>query len=149
MIYKFTSFGTSEDPYKLGSEIQWTNPYEPFEFISFNKWTLMKHQSIQALHFRGLKIILCFELSSCLALCNTYLLPQTSYQGFPDSSAGKEPACNAEDLGLIPGLGGSPGEGKGYQPQYSGLENSMDYRSCKESDTNERLSLSLSFPRQP
>ena len=46
--------------------------------------------------------------------------------GFPDSSAGKESACNAGDLGLIPGLGRSPGEGKGYPLQYSGLENSMD-----------------------
>ena len=46
--------------------------------------------------------------------------------GFPDSSAGKESACNAGDLGLIPGLRRSPGEGKGYPLQYSGLENSMD-----------------------
>ena len=36
-------------------------------------------------------------------------------------------ACNTGDLGLIPGLGRSPGEGKGYPLQYSGLENSMDY----------------------
>jgi len=36
-------------------------------------------------------------------------------------------ACNAEDLGSIPGFGRSPGEGKGYPLQYSGLENSMDY----------------------
>ena len=42
------------------------------------------------------------------------------------SSAGKESTCNAEDLGLIPGLGRSPGEGKGYPLQYSGLENFMD-----------------------
>ena len=41
-------------------------------------------------------------------------------------SAGKEPACNAGDLGLIPGLGRSLGEGNGYPLQYSGLENSMD-----------------------
>ena len=34
---------------------------------------------------------------------------------------------NAEDLGSIPGLGKSPGEGNGYPLQYSGLENSMDY----------------------
>jgi len=45
---------------------------------------------------------------------------------FPDSSAGNESACNAGDLGLIPGSGRSSGEGKGYPPQYSGLENSMD-----------------------
>ena len=47
--------------------------------------------------------------------------------GFPDSSVGKESTCNAGDLGSIPGLGRSPGEGKGYPLQYSGLENSMDY----------------------
>ena len=45
---------------------------------------------------------------------------------FPDSSVGKEFICNAGDLGLIPGLGRSPGDGKGYPLQYSGLENSMD-----------------------
>ena len=44
----------------------------------------------------------------------------------PSSSAGKESTCNAGDLGLTPGLGRSPGEGKGYPLQYSGLENSMD-----------------------
>ena len=43
-----------------------------------------------------------------------------------NGSAGKESACNAGDLGSIPGLGRSPGEGKGYPLQYSGLENSMD-----------------------
>ena len=41
-------------------------------------------------------------------------------------SAGKESACNARDLGLISGLGRSPGEGKGYPLQYPGLENSTD-----------------------
>ena len=45
--------------------------------------------------------------------------------GFPCGSAGKESACNARDLGSIPGLGRSPGDGKGYPLQYSGLENSM------------------------
>ena len=44
----------------------------------------------------------------------------------PDGSTGKESACNAGDMGLIPGLGRSPGEGNSYPPQYSGLENSMD-----------------------
>ena len=47
--------------------------------------------------------------------------------GFPDSSVGKESACNVGNLGSIPGLGRSPGKGKGYPLQYSGLENSMDY----------------------
>ena len=42
------------------------------------------------------------------------------------SSAGKASAHNAGDLGSIPGLGRSPGEGKGSPCQYSGLENPMD-----------------------
>ena len=46
--------------------------------------------------------------------------------GFPCGSAGKESACNAGDLGSIPRLERSPGEGKGYSLQYSGLENSME-----------------------
>jgi len=48
-------------------------------------------------------------------------------QDFPCGSAGKESACNVGDLGLIPGLGRSPGGGNGYPLQYSGLENSTDY----------------------
>ena len=47
--------------------------------------------------------------------------------GFPCGSTGKESTCNAGGLGLIPGLGRSPGEEKGYPLQDSGLENSMDY----------------------
>ena len=44
--------------------------------------------------------------------------------GFPCGSAVKESTCSAGDLGSIPELGRSPGEGKGYPLQYSGLENS-------------------------
>ena len=65
-------------------------------------------------------------------------------------SAGKEFACNVGDLGLIPGLGRSPGEGKGYLLQYCGLENSMDSvvhgyssRDRKEPDTTKQLAFSL------
>ena len=46
--------------------------------------------------------------------------------GFPGGSVGNESACNAGDLGSVPGLGRSPGEGKDYPLQYSGLENTMD-----------------------
>ena len=52
-------------------------------------------------------------------MCNIYI-------GLPCGSAGKESACNTGDLGSIPGLGRSPGEGKGNPLQFSGLENSMD-----------------------
>ena len=43
-------------------------------------------------------------------------------KGFPHSSVGKESACNAGDLGLIPGSGRSPGEGNGNLLQYCCLE---------------------------
>ena len=58
----------------------------------------------------------------------------TRSQGFPGGSASKEFACNAGDLDSITGFGRSPGEGKGYPLQYSGLENSSDctiYRVAK------------------
>ena len=47
--------------------------------------------------------------------------------GFPGGSASKESACDVRDLGSIPGLGRSPGEGNSYPLQYSGLEKSMDF----------------------
>ena len=52
-------------------------------------------------------------------------LPTPVFWGFPCGSAGNESACNAGDLGSIPGLERAPGEGKGFPLQYSGLENSM------------------------
>ena len=52
-------------------------------------------------------------------------LPTPVFLGFPCGSAGKESASNAGDLGSVPGLESSPGEGKDYPLQYSGLENSM------------------------
>ena len=67
--------------------------------------------------------------------------------GFPGSSAGKESTCNAGDLGSIPGLGRSPGEGKGlptpgYWPgEFHGLYSAWGR---KELDMTEWLSLSLS-----
>ena len=46
--------------------------------------------------------------------------------GFPGGSDGQESACNEGDLGSVPQMGISPGEGKGDPLQFSGLENSMD-----------------------
>ena len=50
---------------------------------------------------------------------NLIMYRAKSLQGFPDSSVGKESACNAGDPSLILGLGRSAGEGIGYLPQYS------------------------------
>ena len=60
--------------------------------------------------------------------------------GCPHSSVGKESSCSAGDPGSIPGLGRSPGEGKGYPLQYSGLENSMDYTVLVVAESRTRLS---------
>jgi len=65
--------------------------------------------------------------------------------GVPSGSAGKESACNAGDLVLIPGLGKSPREGNGYPFQYPGLQHSMDsiVHGVTKSQTKLRLLLSL------
>ena len=67
---------------------------------------------------------------------------------FPCGSAGKESACNVGDLGLIPELGRSPGEGKGYLLQYSGLENSVDYTVLGVTKSRTRLSSFHLFLRE-
>ena len=54
------------------------------------------------------------------------MLPSPVFLSFPGGSDGKESACNTGDLGSVPGLGRSPGEGNSYPLQYSGLEKSMD-----------------------
>ena len=66
---------------------------------------------------------------------------------FPGGSAGKESTFSVGDLGLIAGMGRSPGEAEGYPLQYSGLENSMDYmvHGVLKSDTTGPLSLSGHF----
>ena len=64
-------------------------------------------------------------LSFDIALINCSMFSKRKI-GLPCGSAGKESSCNVRELGSIPGLGRSPGEGKGYPLQYSCLENSMD-----------------------
>ena len=73
-------------------------------------------------------------------------LPTPVYLGFPGGSDGEEAACPVGDLGSVPQLGRSPGEGNGYSLQYSYLENSTDRGTWQaavlgvaESDTTEQL----------
>ena len=80
------------------------------------------------------------------------LKPCKHFMGFPGGSDGKESTCNEGDLGLIPGLGRSPGGWHGNPLQYSCLENPHGQRSLagyspwgrRESDMTERLSTSFS-----
>ena len=90
-----------------------------------NFWEVMLFDLCIILYTRSswcLRLII--HLSSFLPV---FCLPPCRKWGFLGSSLGKESACNVGDLGLVPGLGRSPGEGKGYPLQYSGLENSMDW----------------------
>ena len=59
--------------------------------------------------------------------------------GYLCGYAGKESTCIVGDLGLVPGLGRSPGEGKGHPLQYSGLENSIDYMVHEVTKSQTRL----------
>ena len=75
----------------------------------------------------------------------------TTTGGFPGGSNGEESACNAEDLGSIPGSGRSPGEGNNNPLQYSCLENSTDrgawwvmVQGVAELNTTERLTHKVS-----
>ena len=71
-------------------------------------------------------------------LSHLYMTTRKTTRSFPCGSAGKESTHNVGDVGSIPGLGRSSGEGKGYPLQYSGMENSMDCTwGRKESDTTE------------
>ena len=100
------------------------------------KNNLDKTRAILYLPFFPHLSMLCIRIYSNRYM-DTYLF---IFQSFPGSSAGKEPACNAGDPGLIPGSGRSPGEGIGYPLQYSGLEYSMDciVNGVAESQTQRR-----------
>ena len=88
-------------------------------FISMDNWRFLKGfgEDIWARYFLGCR---CWGLTPCLSesdLCGVY---------FPGGSGGKASAYSAGDLGSVPGLARSPGEGNGSPLQYSYLENPID-----------------------
>ena len=96
-------------------------------------WTPMSVHNIHHMENKAIQVALLCDLipqSTHPPPDTPVRLPAANYRQdtavFPGGSAGKESACNAGDLGLIPGLGSSPGERNGYPLQYSGLENSID-----------------------
>ena len=68
----------------------------------------------------------CIYICICMYIHESSTSIHFGIRSFPGGSAGNESACNDGDLGSIPVLGRSPGEGNGYPLQYYGLENSMD-----------------------
>ena len=88
--------------------------YSPGDSISDNSEKLLqRHRGKVSIHMILVKGGKCHQ---------AYILQEVSVS----SSVGKESACNAGDLGWIPGLGRSPGEGNGNPLQYSCLKNPMD-----------------------
>ena len=80
--------------------------------------------------FKLMLLIFKIQVGLTSASCRDEMLSLSPFfnlhKGFPCDSGGKESACNAGDLGSIPGLERSPGEGKACPLQYSSLDNSMD-----------------------
>ena len=86
---------------------------------------------VGTLFFKTLSFSIYFYVCIYLAVSSQMqqaesLIFEAACQIFPCSSVGKESACNVGDLGSIPGLGRSPGEGNGNPLPYSCLENLMD-----------------------
>ena len=78
------------------------------------------------LWFSSMNICICVYIYIYMCVCVCVCVCVCIIQGFPGGSNGKESACNAGDLGSVPGLGRSPGKGNGYPLHYFCLENPMD-----------------------
>ena len=85
------------------------------------------------------------DLTEQRSLLLHFLQQQEGWGDFSGGPTARNPPATAEDLCSTPGVGRSPGEGRGYPLQYSGLENSMDciVHGVAESRPQLRLSLSL------
>ena len=99
-------------PVKIGAKEK-----DPSAFIYSSSKKQMSHSGI----VHDVFLTFCLRWKLLISFVKTYLAPIICLTGFPDSSADKESPWNAGDPGSILGLGGSPGEGIGYLPQYSGL----------------------------
>ena len=104
-----------------------------YNFIFFNYYSYYFGCTGSSLWCMGFLYLWCAGFSSCPVACGVLVpwlgiksLSSTLEGGFPGGLDGKESACNAWDLGSIPGLGRSPGGGHGNPVQYSCLENPMD-----------------------
>jgi len=94
--------------------------------LEFCTLYLLTSPSLILLQPLGFTFLLLQSLSLFLKIFIYLFCGHALMHSFHCGSAGKESVCNVGDLGSIPGLGRSPGEGKRYPLQYSGLENSMD-----------------------
>ena len=139
---------------------EWCHPTTSFSVIPFPSCpqSLSVFSNELALHIRWPKYWgFSFSISpsseylwkvTMLLKSSSKTIPQNytiGYFGFPCGSAAKKSVCNAGNLGLIPRLERSPGEGKSHPFQYSGLENSMDCRVHRVAKSQKQLSDFHSF----
>ena len=96
----------------------------PYTFPSFTSSTFFAQVSPSSGDHLSASTENCFTQDTLHPLPSLSHLPR--WMSFPCGLAGKDSVYSAGDLGSVTGLGRSPGEGKGYPLQYSGLENSMD-----------------------
>ena len=87
---------------------------------------LIKSYSLFCCSLSSVFKVLLGDALTQIVTSSSYSVDLCSNLGFPDGSTGKESPCNAGDLGLIPGLGRTSGEGNANPLQYSCLENSID-----------------------
>ena len=99
--------------------VSWNSKCLSFSFLKFSRGMQSVRKACQNKKYS-------YRFSSFNTINNSFIDFVSILLGFPVGSAGKESGCNVEDLGSIPGLERSPGKGKGYPLQCSGLENSMD-----------------------
>ena len=116
------------DPMDVGSLISGSSA---FSKSSLNIWKFMIHVLLKPClenfeHYFASVWDVCNCIVGRTFLGIAFLWDWNENWPFHCGPAGKESACDAGDLGSILGLGRSPGEGKCYPLQYSGLENSMD-----------------------
>ena len=126
---------------KISSCFRWNLLLDFKQMITLNFWWLFAYFSVFLAFLTKKWLFLrykCYFLvkiwkrlksrsfSQNMQLYSSFSLYIRIYMGFPGGSVGKESACNAGDLGSIPGLGKCPGGGHGNPCQYSGLENPMD-----------------------
>ena len=127
----------------MGTAVSTTRTCTPFDLILQASFLCSHMESPYFVNILAHSELIAWHVHVPLQRTVLFALLFTQVLGFPCGSAGKKSACDAGDLGSIPGLGRSPGEGKRYPLQYSGLENSTDciVHGVVKSDTTERLLL--------
>jgi len=127
-----------QSPVNTLQTVAWTTSFPPIPSLPFNKRTLELQQSSWLSNYRPhfpvslatwRVYVIEFSPMGCMCFSHSFKRKVYIFPGFPGGSDGKESVCNVGDLGSIPGLGRSSGEGNGNPLQYSCLENPHGQRS--------------------